>query len=34
MMPFRRVFVQRGLYETFVAKLGPRTEALKMGVEK
>ncbi len=26
-----RVFVQRGLYETFVAKLGPRTEALKMG---
>jgi betaine-aldehyde dehydrogenase len=26
-----RVFVQRGLYEEFVAKLGPRTEALKIG---
>ena len=26
-----RVFVQRGLYEAFVAKLGPRTEALKIG---
>ena len=26
-----RVFVQRGLYDAFVAKLGPRTRALKIG---
>jgi len=26
-----RVFVQRGMYEDFIAKLGPRTEALKIG---
>ncbi len=26
-----RVFVQRGLYEEFVAPLGPRTEALRIG---